>query len=114
MMSSPEVHNIIARWNKESNIKSNIGLKIERIQDKDFRPIGYIYTIYTHKPGWLIGKGGCLINKYSKELEDYTKKWYPTAKTTVNIVELTDIIGEDEIDIDAYYASLMKHVLGDE
>ena len=62
------VTSIIRRWRKEAGIKQTLYYNI----DFDKR----IITIFTHRPGILIGYHGKLVTKYQKELnEKFGKDW---------------------------------------
>lgn len=52
--------NMIEEWCKEAGVTSPVGYYNELEK--------HIITIYTNKPGYLIGMGGCLVNKFKKRL----------------------------------------------
>ena len=64
---SPRVYNIILEFMKSLNIKS-FGVKSKRIDGKQ------ILTIYTNRPGLIIGKNGStlqqLLNKIHEDILD--------------------------------------------
>lgn len=51
---------LIEEWCKEASVTSPVGYHNELGKR--------IITIYTDKPGYLIGRGGCLVNKFKKRL----------------------------------------------
>lgn len=51
---------LIEEWCKEAGVTSPVGYYINLG--------GRTITIYTDRPGWLIGKGGCLVDKYTERL----------------------------------------------
>lgn len=51
---------LIEGWCKEAKVESPVGYYNESIE----RTI----TIYTDKPGCLVGVGGCLVNKFKEKL----------------------------------------------
>lgn len=58
------VEKVIKKWLKEAKLKEDIHYNI----DYDEK----IITIYTTRPGWLIGAKGCLVEKYSLIMQE---KW---------------------------------------
>ena len=64
---SPRVYNILLEFMKSLNIRS-FGVKSKRIDDKQ------ILTIYTNRPGLIIGKNGStlqqLLNKIHEDILD--------------------------------------------
>ena len=94
----PEVYNLLVRWCKEAGVKQ-VAAKLKTEQDGT-----KILVVYSDKPGYLIGKGGCIIDKYAKAIK--------SLKTSSNIqeVEIEEIYGivnQFQIDIDKYYNSYM-------
>jgi len=65
---------LIEEWCKEAGVKEPVGYY------NDCHSI----TIYTNKPGYLIGKGGFLINKYQEKFQ----KEYPYHKFEIKLVEI--------------------------
>lgn len=60
---------LIERWCNEAGVTSPVGY-YNNLGDRTM-------TIYTDKPGWLIGKGGCLVDKFTKQLcEEFFAKEY--------------------------------------
>lgn len=55
-----KIEKIIREWRKEAGIKLNVLYSI----NWDTHGV----TIFTHRPGLMIGKEGCLVNKYDKIL----------------------------------------------
>lgn len=51
----------LTAWCKEAGVKTPIGYYLDYTDG--------IYYIYTDKPGYLIGKAGCLVNKYQQLLQ---------------------------------------------
>ena len=66
---------ILTAWCKEAGVKTPVGYYLD-IMDGT-------YYIYTDKPGYLIGKAGCLVNKYQQLL----RKQFSTM-TSVKFVEI--------------------------
>lgn len=110
----PEIHNIIARWNKEAGVQ-NTGVKVKEIRNDDFGIKEVIVYIFTDNPGMLIGKQGYLINKYKEEMLDFYCEQHPmlTISVEVELTELNEMVGQEEIDVDKYYMGLINHVFGD-
>ena len=54
------IYKIIKKWKKEAGVNGVIQWKL--CMDKTLK-------IFTSQPGYLIGKGGLLINKYNKILK---------------------------------------------
>ena len=107
----PEIHNIIVKWNREAGVE-NTGIKIKEVKDDNFRLEEVVISVFTDKPGLLIGKQGCLINKYKEEFADFYRERYPklTISVEVELTELTEIVDQEEIDVDNYYKGLIEHV----
>lgn len=60
-----KIEKLIKQWRKETDIKPNVLYSI----NWETREV----TIFTHRPGLMIGREGCLVNKYSKKLSEYMK-----------------------------------------
>lgn len=58
---------LMYEWCKEANVHTPIGW--ERDYDE------HAYVLYTDHPGPLIGKAGCLVDKYTKALQAREPKW---------------------------------------
>lgn len=60
---------LIEEWSKEAGVESPIGYYNELGKHR--------MTIYTDRPGYLVGKGGCLVDKFKKKLceEFYADKY---------------------------------------
>lgn len=61
-MNNFEITKVIKRWKREAHLKDPVAYRKRR----------NALTIYTNKPGWLIGESGVLINKYSSILRKET------------------------------------------
>lgn len=107
----PELYNIVARWNKEAGV-GNVGIKINEIRNESFNLHDIIINIFANRLGALIGKKGCLIKKYRKEISDFYKENYPKSHPHVEIRlnELNEMVGQEEIDVDKYYQDVIRHV----
>ena len=105
-MIAPEITNVIARWNKECGVKQ-VGVKLCGCGMGKYR-----LEIYTDKPGLLIGKAGCIIDRYSEELKGLAKE-IPWRITEVEIHEIQQIVGQEEIDIEQYYKQFIDYDLED-
>lgn len=57
-----DIERIIREWLNESKLQEDVMYDI----DCDTR----IITIYTTRPGWLIGVGGHLVNKYIEKTRE--------------------------------------------
>lgn len=69
---------LINDWCTEAGVDSPVGY------DNDLG--SHVMTIYTNRPGFLIGKGGCLIDKFKKNLcNEFSAKKYE-----VKFVEIRD------------------------
>lgn len=55
---------VMKKWLKEAKLKEDIYYNIDYNER--------IITIYTTRPGWLIGKQGYLVEKYTSIMQD---KW---------------------------------------
>lgn len=110
----PEIHNIIVRWNKEAGVQ-NTGVKIKEVKDDDFKLKEVIVSIFTDSPGRLIGKQGCLIYKYKEEIADFYREQHPklTISVEIELTELNEMVGQEEINVDKYYDALINHIFVD-
>ncbi len=52
----------LRRWCEEAGVKTPVGYC------RDYSSKSYV--IYTDKPGWLIGRAGCLVDKYTKIMKE--------------------------------------------
>lgn len=58
-MLNEKLYNILQDWASEAGLRKNYDFIIaDQRWDK-------VLKIYTNKPGYLIGKGGCLVEKYT-------------------------------------------------
>lgn len=75
-----EISQIIKEWKDEAGVKGIILVGA-------YPNIGHIIKICTDKPGWMVGEGGRLINKYTEKLKEIcpslqniefveTDRWY--------------------------------------
>ena len=62
-----EISNIINEWKEEAGVKGIILVGAY----PDFRDT---IRICTDRPGFMIGKGGELVDKYREKLKEYNKK----------------------------------------
>ena len=65
------ITDIIKKWKDEAGLKNNDIILISA-----FPTVRETLKICTSKPGWMIGKAGCLYNKY----KDIILKQYPHIK----------------------------------
>lgn len=105
-MIAPEITNVIARWNKECDVKQ-VGVKLRGYGEGKYR-----LEIYTDRPGFLIGKAGCIIDRYTEELKGLAKE-IPWRITEVEIHEIQQIVGQEEIDVVQYYKQFIDYDLED-
>ena len=61
-----EISKIIKEWKDEAKVP-------EVIQVSPYSSTSKTITIFTSKPGWLIGKNGVLHNKYFDKLKEVNK-----------------------------------------
>lgn len=66
---------LIEQWCKESNVKTPVGYYRDCVK--------HVFTVYTNRPGELIGKGGKNIEKFKADLLEEYKHEYD-----VKIVEV--------------------------
>lgn len=93
-----EVSKVFDEWAKEMKIPTR---DIMFSMDRD-KP--NLIHIYTDRPGLMIGKAGCLIDKYRSKLDELVDKWNIVIKrcnekngtneklmpyVTINLVEVT-------------------------
>ena len=93
----PEVYNLIASWCKEAGVKQ-VAAKIKTEQDGTRTLI-----VYSERPGYLIGKAGCVIDKYTNAI----KKLKIADIQKVIIEEIYGIVNQYKIDVDRYYEAFM-------
>ena len=92
-MLLPEIINVLVEWKNECGAQT-LGTKTTYKDDKHY------LTIFTDKPGYLIGKQGCLIDKYKKKLKEVASERYDD----IEIVQVEEFISfSDKVDVDAYY-----------
>lgn len=92
-MVFPKIKNYIARWNKAAGVKQ-VAIKLKTNED------GYTLSIYSDRPGLLIGVKGSLVEKYKKELGEISKIYNITH---VDINEISDFVGQEEVDPNQFY-----------
>ena len=97
----PEVYNIIAAWCKEAGIYQ-VAIKTKYDSKSDC----YKLTLYTERPGLLIGKAGSLCEKYKKLLQEC--KAYRRIEQ-LEIKEISGIVNQNKVDIEDYYSSYMTN-----
>lgn len=95
----PEVYNIVAAWCKEAGVKQ-VAVKTKTEQDGT-----KILIVYSDRPGYLIGKAGCIIDKYTKVI----KKLKMADIQKVEIEEISGIVNQNQVDIEDYYSSYMAN-----
>lgn len=66
---------IIKEWKDEAGVKGIV-------QINAFPTVRETLTIYTDLPGYMIGKGGCLVEKYKEKIQ----KEFPNIKK-INFIE---------------------------
>lgn len=66
---------VLSAWCEEAKVKTPVGYYLDYADGT--------YYVYTDKPGYLIGKGGCLVSKYRQLLHTQ----FPTMKS-VKFVEI--------------------------
>ena len=93
----PEVYNLIASWCKEAGVKQ-VAAKIKTEPDGTRTLI-----VYSERPGYLIGKAGCVIDKYTNAI----KKLKIAGIQKVIIEEISGIVNQNKIDVDKYYEAFM-------
>ena len=93
----PEVYNLIASWCKEAGVKQ-VAAKIKTEPDGTRTLI-----VYSERPGFLIGKAGCVIDKYTNAI----KKLKMADIQKVTIEEIYGIVNQCQIDVDKYYEAFM-------
>ncbi len=93
----PEVYNLIASWCKETGVKQ-VAAKIKTESDGT-----KTLVVYSDRPGLLIGKAGCLIDKYVKAIKSLK---IGNIKRVV-IEEIYGIVNQFHIDVDKYYNTFM-------
>ena len=93
----PEVYNLIASWCKEAGVKQ-VAAKIKTEPDGTRTLI-----VYSERPGYLIGKAGCVIDKYTNAI----KKLKIADIQKVTIEEIYGIVNQYKIDVDRYYEAFM-------
>ena len=93
----PEVYNLIASWCKEAGVKQ-VAAKIKTEPDGTRTLI-----VYSERPGYLIGKAGCVIDKYANAI----KKLKMADIQKVTIEEIYGIVNQCKIDVDRYYEAFM-------
>ena len=95
----PEVYNLIASWCKEAGVKQ-VAAKIKTEPDGTRTLI-----VYSERPGYLIGKAGCVIDKYTNAI----KKLKMADIQKVTIEEIYGIVNQCQINVDNYYSSYMAN-----
>ena len=103
---SVEEYNIIREWCVECNV--TVSVKVDNFKRE--------ITIYTDKPGYMIGPRGSIVDKYQKKLKDafpHRKKPYKflIEETTMNISPQSPVITEEEELND--FAEYCKYRFGD-
>lgn len=103
---SVEEYNIIREWCVECN--ATVSVKVDNFKGE--------ITIYTDKPGYMIGPRGSIVDKYQKKLKDafpHRKKPYKflIEETTMNISPQSPVITEEDELND--FAEYCKYRFGD-
>lgn len=95
----PEVYNLIASWCKEAGVKQ-VAAKIKTEPDGTRTLI-----VYSERPGFLIGKAGCVIDKYANAI----KKLKMANIQKVTIEEISGIVNQNKVNVDNYYSTYMAN-----
>lgn len=98
----PEIYNIISAWCKEAGIYQ-VAVKTKYDSKSDC----YKLTLYTDRPGAFIGKAGCIIDKYRKQLQEC--KVVGRIIEQVDIEEISGIVNQNQVDVEDYYSSYMAN-----
>lgn len=72
-MNNYKVTKIIRKWKKESGVDDPVAYKKR----------GDTLTVFTNKPGWMIGRHGVIINKY----EGMLRKELINSRLQIKIIE---------------------------
>ena len=95
----PEVYNLIASWCKEAGVKQ-FAAKIKTEPDGT-----KTLVVYSDRPGYLIGKAGCVMDKYAKAIKSLKTG---NIKRVV-IKEISGIVNQNQVDLEDYYSSYMAN-----
>lgn len=95
----PEVYNLIASWCKEAGVKQ-VAAKI-KIESDGTKTL----VVYSDRPGYLIGKAGCVIDKYAKAIKSLK---IVNIKRVV-IEEISGMVNQNQVDLEDYYSSYMAN-----
>ena len=93
----PEIYNIIAAWCKEVGIYQ-VAIKTKYDSKNDCHKL----TLYSERPGVFIGKAGCLVEKYKKQLQE-CRVGRPIEQ--IEIEEISGIVNQNQVDVENYYNS---------
>lgn len=75
-----DMANIIREWKREAGVKYPCLFKYNSVE--------HSITIFTSMPGFFIGRGGCLVDKYKKKLNS---QLYVRRIETIKFVETEPI-----------------------
>ncbi len=103
-MVFPEIKNCIARWNKAAGVKQ-VAIKLKTNEG------GYTLSIYSDRPGLLIGVKGSLVEKYKKELGEISKIYNITH---IDINEISDFVGQEEVDPNQFYDFALDYIIDED
>ena len=98
----PEIYNIISAWCKEAGIYQ-VAVKTKYDSKSDC----YKLTLYTDMPGAFIGKAGCIIDKYRKQLQEC--KVVGRMIEQIDIEEISGIVNQNQVDVEDYYSTYMAN-----
>ena len=98
-MTYNEVYNLIASWCKEAGVKQ-VAAKVKTEPDGTRTLI-----VYSERPGYLIGKAGCVIDKYAKAIKSLKTG---NIKRVV-IEEIYGIVNQNQVELEDYYSSYMAN-----
>ena len=102
-----DVMDIIRQWCEEAHLNiSQVMFKLDKRTNKDTD----VVKIYTDRPGYLIGKAGCIIDKYRKKMlevgSEYRLKYNIKYDIQIELNEVHAVMSEEEENI--YLDSLSR------
>ncbi len=87
-----DVMSILREWCDECKVDTkHVLFKLDTCTKEDVD----IIKIYTDRPGWLIGKAGCMIYKYKKKMSDLNVKY----NVEIQLEEVHRVWTKEEEDI---------------
>lgn len=92
-----DVMDIIRQWCEEVHLNiSQVMFKLDVHTNKDID----IVKIYTDEPGYLIGKAGCIIDKYRKKMlevgSEYRLKYNIKYDIKIELNEVQTVMSKEE------------------